>query len=88
MKHTTKTQSPASIRLKSGVRAIRIYPRPKSAPNICTVGLSLTSPEAIKLAVLLLAAALHSGWKQVNVTGFRDRNVITVTGEPIRKLES
>jgi hypothetical protein len=65
------------------IQCQKIYPvqqTKKEVSNLKTVAFQLTSEQAIDLAKKLLGAAQAS--KVIDVTGFRLRNVITVTTPP------
>jgi hypothetical protein len=72
-----KRQSTAGIRLPSQTKAIQVYPRPETVPNIKTIGFRISANEAKDLALLLLAGAKN--WSTIDVTCFRETNSITVT---------
>jgi hypothetical protein len=67
------------------VRCEKIYPAvdtSKQVSDLKTVAFQLTKEQAIDLAKKLLGAAQSAN--KVDVTGFRLRNVITVTTPPPR----
>jgi hypothetical protein len=67
------------------VRCEKIYPAlntGKQVSDLKTVAFQLSKEQAIDLAKKLLGAAQSSN--TIDVTGFRLRNVITVTTPPIR----
>lgn len=65
---------------------MKIYPVQDSTKDLSklkTVAFVLSADQAIELATNLLNAA--RGAKEIDVTGFRERNLITVTSPPDAK---
>jgi hypothetical protein len=72
--------TPRQIRLVGTVPCERIYPvegTVKTTADLKTVGFKLNREQAIHLARVILAVT--QDWQEVDITGFRLRNVITVT---------
>jgi hypothetical protein len=62
----------ASIRINPNVRCEKIYPvdnTHKSVETLKTVGLKLSSTQAIALSRVLLAAAQE--WEEIDITAYR-----------------
>ena len=84
----SERKSPASITIDPNVRALKIYPvenTEKTVSQLKTVGLKLSSEQAIHLARVLLAVSQE--WDEIDVTGYRlekrssdNTYHITVTG--------
>lgn len=65
-------RSPRSISIDPNVRCLKVYPTSetkKSVSELKTVGLKLSSDQAIHLARVLLAAA--QDWDEIDVTAYR-----------------
>ncbi len=81
-------KSPASVVINPNVRALRIYPvenTEKTVSQLKTVGVKLSSEQAIHLARVLLAVS--QDWDEVDITGYRftkrssdNTHQVTVTG--------
>ena len=64
--------SPASITIDPNVRCQRIYPAEgteKNVKNLKTIGIKLSSKQAIDLSRVLLAVAQE--WDEIDITAYR-----------------
>lgn len=75
MKPTKKRKTASSIKIDPNVRCMRIYPvedgrqTTKTIAELKTVGLKLSSDQAVHLARVLLAAA--QDWNEIDITAWR-----------------
>lgn len=85
-------RSVKSIEVEGNISCEQIYPvlgTNKNLTELKSVAFRLTDTQAIKLARALLAAT--QDWRMIDVTAFRLRKLITVTGrqdEPDEQLGS
>jgi hypothetical protein len=74
-------RSVRNLRVRGNINCHRIYPiqgTRRTIDELVTVAFRLTREQCTELARALLAAT--QDWPMIDVTGYRRRNLITVTG--------